>query len=202
MHTPKKYTAGFTLIEMLVVGVILIILSSATIYYATAYQERARDQKRVADIQKLQTIFVNYAIGNGGLPPDCLRGITIDYDNWVHKSDSGSPDCDKEHVIKNLIAEQFPHGVGDPKGPGDPDYFYYYTSRIRCEHPEGDPPLATVVFAANLESQESNVNRPDGVCHDQIGFGNVGGYERTSSIGGSINPSRPYVGIVDRKAYR
>lgn len=187
---------GFTLIEMLVVGVMMIILSTATIYYATAWQQNARDQKRMADVNELRTVFLNYAIENDGQLPKCNVGITIDYDNWVHK-DSSSTDCADEDIIKDIIATHFPNGIGDPKGPGDPDYFYYYDYHV-CEHPESDDDLAYLIFAVNLESRESNVNKVGGACHDQNG--NQGGYMRTNTswLGGTKNPSRPFAVVLER----
>ena len=79
---------------------------------------------------------------------------------------------------------QIPH---DPRGPGDPDYYYYFDGLHNCET-DGSQPL---IFAVNMEGDGSNAGD---VCSDVSG--NDGGYLRTSTMGGSIDPSQPYVRLV------
>ncbi len=60
MHNYKKTTAGFTLLELLVVvSIISILLTLGAVAYSTA-QQKGRDAKRRADIKALQSGFEQF----------------------------------------------------------------------------------------------------------------------------------------------
>jgi len=75
MKDPKK---GFTLIELLVVISIISLLSSIVLASLTEVRKKARDTKRVAEVQQIQTQLELYYNENGAYP---IR-------NWTSSNDS------------------------------------------------------------------------------------------------------------------
>lgn len=59
---------AFTLIELLIVIAIIAILAGIVIASTTGATKKARDSRRVADIQMLQTAIVQYEADNGRYP--------------------------------------------------------------------------------------------------------------------------------------
>jgi len=59
---------GFTLIELLIVIAIIAILAGIVIASTTGATKKARDSRRVGDIQSLQTAIVQYEAENGRYP--------------------------------------------------------------------------------------------------------------------------------------
>lgn len=67
----KKSTAGFTLLELLVViSIMALLIAMGTVAFSTA-QKRGRDAKRRADMQALQKAFEQYYVLNGSAYADC-----------------------------------------------------------------------------------------------------------------------------------
>ena len=64
---------GFTLIELLVVIAIIGVLSSVVLASLNTARERARDSKRVQDIQQVMRAIELYALdNNGAYPPQAV----------------------------------------------------------------------------------------------------------------------------------
>jgi len=70
MKDPKK---GFTLIELLVVISIISLLSSIVLASLTEVRKKARDTKRVAEVQQIQTQLELYYNENGEYPISSWR---------------------------------------------------------------------------------------------------------------------------------
>lgn len=66
---------GFTLIELLVVIAIIALLSSVVLASLNSARAKARDAKRVQDIQQLVRAVSLYASDNNGNYPTSLEGI-------------------------------------------------------------------------------------------------------------------------------
>lgn len=65
---------GFTLVELLVVMIILVVLASVIIPRVASRAEQSRRAKAVADIANLETALRMYAADNGG-PPSTEQGL-------------------------------------------------------------------------------------------------------------------------------
>ncbi|HEY4483033.1 MAG TPA: type II secretion system protein, partial [Candidatus Paceibacterota bacterium] len=65
----KKYSKGFTLIELLVVIAIIGILSSVVLASLNTARVKARDARRISDINSLQLALELYSNDNSGKYP-------------------------------------------------------------------------------------------------------------------------------------
>lgn len=73
----RKFFAGFTLLEVLVVVAIIGILISIGTASFTSAQKKARDGRRQGDLKSIQTAFEQYnADNNGNYPATCSVDVT------------------------------------------------------------------------------------------------------------------------------
>ncbi len=72
-----KFEEGFTLIELIVVGLILAFLGSFVVINFSASRDRALDSRRISDLKEYQIAFETYANANDGKYPQlpCLTSI-------------------------------------------------------------------------------------------------------------------------------
>jgi len=70
---------GFTLIELLIVIAIIAILAGIVIASTTGATKKARDSRRVSDIQSLQTAIIQYEADNGSYPANLNALVTGGY---------------------------------------------------------------------------------------------------------------------------
>jgi prepilin-type N-terminal cleavage/methylation domain-containing protein len=63
----KKPGAGFTIVELLVVIVVIAILAAITIVAYNGIQARARDARRIQDIANIKKALLAYDAVNGGV---------------------------------------------------------------------------------------------------------------------------------------
>ncbi len=177
---------GFSLVELLVVLVIITIITSIIIVSLTESRAKARDAIRKDDIQR-----IGYAIDlwhqEKGRDPICENGTRIETGITAL---SGTP-CVERVEFLNYIENILGGIPTDPFGPAHSDYFYYYDGRHACDDVNGGPStVATIVFAVNLETEESNALN---FC--QTREGGDGGFLSTANI----NPSEPYMVLLKRE---
>jgi type II secretory pathway pseudopilin PulG len=92
----KKNTAGFSMIELLVVTTIIIVLTTIGLVSYQSTGVNARNGKRRADLETVRQALVLYRIENGGYPVgtdfSAMTSTISDYLSAVTVSDpSGSP---------------------------------------------------------------------------------------------------------------
>src|SRR4051812_893335 len=64
----RRFSAGFTLVEMLIVIALIGILAAALVEKMDAALAQARDTRRKADLHKLQLALTVYYARNGNFP--------------------------------------------------------------------------------------------------------------------------------------
>ena len=111
MKTKKLF--GFTLIELLIVIAIIGILAVAFLPSLLSAPAKGRDTQRVADIQRIQKVLVNYNLESGDGYPSVTKPIA---DGLEFKT--GGDTWDK------LFKDDF--GGALPSDPdGETKYFFY-----------------------------------------------------------------------------
>lgn len=71
----KRFEAGFTLVEMLVVIAIIGVLSSFVLVGLGDVRRDARDTRRIADVRQIQNTLEIYYTENQAYPADIYRSL-------------------------------------------------------------------------------------------------------------------------------
>ncbi len=87
MHTWASKQKGFTIVELLIVIVVIAILAAISITVFSGVQKRARDSKRVSDMQIIVKALEMYKIRNGDYPNS---GSMTGTASWEVSSDGSS----------------------------------------------------------------------------------------------------------------
>jgi len=184
---------GFTLIEMMVVLLVVGVLAGIVLVNMFDVTKGGRDEKRVNDLELLKLGFRLY-VEEYGTYPDCTGGIQIEVGGSTITG--GSSSCADGTQMQAFLNSYFSGSrlPADPKGPGSNDYYYYYDSIHNCNDPASASTASRVIFAVNMERPVAS-NKAT-VCGSATGVD--GGYDDTTSFGGTINPSQPYVVILER----
>jgi len=123
MLSLRKDNSGFTLVELLVVIAIIGLLASIILINVSSARAKARDAKRVANIQQLQTALELYFDANSSTypvntswPNDCAGSGTF------------------QTALQPLVSGKFiPSIPTDPNFPGNPfPQCFMYQSNNNC----------------------------------------------------------------------
>lgn len=118
--SPSK-SAGFTIVELLIVIVVIGILAAITIVAYNGVQDRANDSKRQSDIKNVHTIVEKYA-AEYGVYPSTGSLSTIQTDDNCY---GGTSQAD----WVPSVTEKLPHSVPNTgKGRGGTTGCYMYAS--------------------------------------------------------------------------
>ncbi|MCC6405272.1 MAG: type II secretion system protein [Candidatus Yanofskybacteria bacterium] len=80
MFTPTKFLRrekGFTLVELLVVIAIIGVLATLVLLQLGTARARARDTKRITDVNQIRTAVEQYFEDNGGVYPTAITAAEI-----------------------------------------------------------------------------------------------------------------------------
>ncbi len=114
-----KKERGFTLIELLVVIAIIGLLSSVVLASLNNARAKARDARRMSDIQEINKAIQLYILDHGSAPevvagsgPGWMAPATDENEGWLELESELSP------YLKNLPT--------DPSGPSEHNDGYQY----------------------------------------------------------------------------
>lgn len=163
---------GFTLIELLVVIAIIGILSSVVLVSLSQARMKARDARRISDMDQIRKALYLFYSTNGYFPREsagsngkiCASGCA-----------TGDPDN------INAVLSQYMGAI--PSDPiNDATYYYYYDGQQGC----GGNPNQAVVAAVEMESQNTIIQIGDATCSSFGGEGSIGS---TKSYNVVLGPS-------------
>ncbi|HEY1085163.1 MAG TPA: prepilin-type N-terminal cleavage/methylation domain-containing protein [Candidatus Saccharimonadales bacterium] len=112
-----KSRAGFTVVELLVVIVVIAILAAVSIVAYSGIQQRARDSERKSDFSLVQKALELYKSNEGGYPA-CSGGT---YQAGAAAQTCGLPDADITAALVPKYISSFP---ADPINSGLNTYLY------------------------------------------------------------------------------
>lgn len=111
-----KKTNAFTLVELMVVITVILILATFVSLSLVNAKKKARDEKRVTDINNIASALDQYALDNKRLYPTPPTGCSADTD-CVYTFGSGS--------LEGLLSGYLSPFPEDPLS-SEPDYGYEY----------------------------------------------------------------------------
>jgi prepilin-type N-terminal cleavage/methylation domain-containing protein len=114
-NTKPKKDYGFTLIELLVVIAIIGILSSVILASLNTARVKARDARRISDMNQVQTALAFYYSDNNQYPTSDIDGCG----SW----DVGNQDLD---FISGGLGTAMPDPPEDQVGTGNCSGYHYY----------------------------------------------------------------------------
>lgn len=71
---PTRQTAGFTLVEIMIVVVIIGLLAALAIPAFSRVQQSAQNNRYISDLRTFAQAFETYAVKNGNWPPNAGTG--------------------------------------------------------------------------------------------------------------------------------
>lgn len=131
----NNYEKGFTLVELLVVIAIIVILATIVIVSLNSARMKARDARRVADLDTIRTALEMYMDDYGSYPP----GPNSSTWTWLQTNCGTSVACS---TFSSAINSYLPSIPQDPKNT---DWFHYqifypsdnkYILRVPVENPK------------------------------------------------------------------
>lgn len=140
----KRFGAGFTLIELLVVIAIIGLLSSIVLASLNSARAKARDAKRVSDIQALKTAVELYYLDNNQYPPGCASSNGANVAGWSTLLSSkyiGSMPKDPSDAV-GAYGYYYCQGYKRTNNCADPWYYsgmtsdYMFGTRLEGSHPQ------------------------------------------------------------------
>jgi prepilin-type N-terminal cleavage/methylation domain-containing protein len=125
---------GFTIIELIVVVATVAVLSAIVLSNVNKFAAKARDTKRIADINQLQKVLEMYYAQNGRYPNSSSCGATSPNSGWCNSVESLSGGhWIRDNGTTNVLGSYVSAEPLDPKQAGTAPfypnnggaYFYY-----------------------------------------------------------------------------
>lgn len=155
----KEKRAGFTIVELLIVIVVIAILAAITVAAYNGIQNRARDSQRESDINAiakgLELHYIDkgyYPLGSGSTSINISWSTTADasWDNLAAALQPYMPKLPRDPVSKQMGAGSAPWGSSD-------GYDYSYFAGSYCGvTPSSQPQMYIIVYKMN-GPQEQNL---------------------------------------------
>jgi prepilin-type N-terminal cleavage/methylation domain-containing protein len=123
MYLFMKYQRAFTLIELLVVISIIALLSSIVLSSLNSARSKARDARRLVDLQQVHNALAIYALDNGGSYPSTGSMHNVYIDPGCTQSVS-SPDLKTSLWVPGLSPSYISSLPVDPKPFSGGCYMY------------------------------------------------------------------------------
>lgn len=125
---------GFTLIELLTTIAIIGLLSAAVLAGVGKARSKARDARRITDIQRIQTALELYFAAHGRYPCSCDCGAITPNHEWCNSveslasdgrwiSDSGARGALAPYLLKDPV-DPAPKQITSITDPGGAYYYY------------------------------------------------------------------------------
>lgn len=165
MRTPKgKFTAGFTIVELLIVIVVIAILAAISVVAYTGVQSRARDSQRVQDIKVIAKALEMYYIDNGGYPEGlCASGCVVNSGwsttndgSWVNLANALVP-----KYISEMPSEPNPTTGSSPLTGSSFGYAYFATRSGSNYCGSSNHQMYILVYRLESGTQQNTLN---GAC--------------------------------------
>ena len=162
----KKYSLGFTIVELLIVIVVIAILAAITIVAYNGIQQRARDTVRAGDISSIEKAIQSYVIIHEGAPKVDAYATDASMSGWdVSTNDDWlsflEPTNGKQPKDVN------PHrATSDPTEAGNVMYFYYCGDASWWASIDSKPTVYLGYHKDNGELVSRKFNVP--VCFDTL----------------------------------
>lgn len=122
----KNEKAGFTIVELLIVIVVIAILAAISVGTYSGIQSRARDVARVNKIKSIAQAIELYKVDNGQYPPiqdgngrESTCGSQVE--NWGH--------CDRNKLLADALAPYISIDPTSLSNATQGNYYYRYTSQ-------------------------------------------------------------------------
>ncbi len=106
-----KKQKGFTLIELLVVIAVIGILATLILVQFNTVRQKARNTKRLADLNSIQKAVELYNNDEGHYP---------------RSSEGADGKVGEGAGVDTMLAPYLPTMPVDPQGPGHAEFYYYY----------------------------------------------------------------------------
>lgn len=183
----RKFTSGFTIVELLIVIVVIAILAAISVVAYTGVQARARDSQRVQDIKAITTALEMYYLDNGGYPGgSCTAGEGCAINSgWSNTNDGSWANLESVLVpdyISALPSDPSPTVGSSPIGGNTYGYAYFATRSNSNYCGSSNYQAYILVYTLESSPQQNTLN---GACTDNP----VGPYSNKSNyrvaIGGS-----------------
>lgn len=170
---------GFTIFELVVVIGIIGLLSTAILASTSGSRERARDERRIAELHQVELALQAFYEVNGRFPTECApdnaSGFNCSGEGLPDWNLQGAPghicsDCDEgiNPILEQYAGKRFsdPLDVGDENGYGDEgNFYYYYNGYALCDYPDE----WQAMLITHLENPPED--RPWDVCPTEEGEG-------------------------------
>jgi general secretion pathway protein G len=122
----KKFTPGFTIVELLIVIVVIGILAAITIVAYNGVQVKARDSVRIAKVKSISKAIDLYYVDNGRYPPiqdgnGSESACGSQTDNWGH--------CDRNKILADSLVSYIKIDPTSLSNATQGNYYYHYTSQ-------------------------------------------------------------------------